>query len=159
MSNEPTDQSRKLLDRPTAQQSPTNEQAVTQIEERFVTLETGFNQNDPTMLDRLFTADAVVVVPDGTVVRGWEEIYAYHTARLESPANNWHTNYSIPIIMFPNEDIAVVHTRQTTTTPERTFTNHGTSVMIETDDEWWICAMQNTNVVDRSPEDGRGDPG
>jgi uncharacterized protein (TIGR02246 family) len=107
------------------------------------------------MLDRPFTADAVVVAPDGTMVRGWDELYAYHTARLEEPASDWYTTFSVLNIMFPRRNIAVVHTQQNTTTTEREFTNHGTSVMIKKDKEWWICTMQLTTVVDGDSEDDR----
>ena len=153
MSNEQTDESGSMRERPNAQEFPANEQDVTQIEDLFAELEAGFNQKDAAMLDRPFTADAVVVAPDGTMVQGWDELYAYHTARLEEPASDWHTTFSVLNVRFLSQRIAVVQTQQNTTTPEREFTNHGTAVMTKKDEEWWISTIQLTTVVDEDSED------
>lgn len=135
-----------MPERPKAQDLPADEQEMRQITDLFTGLEEGFNQKDPTMLDHQFTSDAVMIAPDGTMVQGWDDLIAYHTERLNEPASDWKTRFSIIDVNFINQDIAIVFSRQETTTPNGEIINQGTTVLTHKNGNWWICAMQSTNV-------------
>ncbi len=109
-------------------------------------IETGFNDKRPDVLDGAFTDDAVVVVPDGTLIRGWEALYAYHTQRLSSVVHDWRIHVSVLGLTRIDQDTAIVHMRQDMRTPERSFANHGILVAVRRDGRWWIGAHHNTNV-------------
>ncbi|MEV4009849.1 SgcJ/EcaC family oxidoreductase [Nonomuraea angiospora] len=136
-----------MIERPNAYHAITEEHDVRQIERLVADIETGFNRKDAAVLDRRFTADAILTVPDGTTLRGWDELFAYHTARLAGPVSDWSTRLSILSVSPLSTEIAVVHVQQDTTTPDRAFSNHGIIVAVKKDDSWWISAMQNTNVM------------
>ncbi|MFG3705464.1 YybH family protein [Micromonospora sp. NPDC047670] len=136
-----------MSDRPNAYHSPADEADVKQLEELIAGLEDGFNRKDAATLDGRFTADAVLIVPDGTVLRGWTELYEYHTGRLAGAVSDWSTRFSVLSVSQLSPEVAVVHVKQDTTTPDRSFSNHGTVVTVKMDGEWWISAMQNTNVL------------
>ncbi|MFB4315811.1 SgcJ/EcaC family oxidoreductase [Actinomadura sp. 21ATH] len=110
-------------------------------------LEDGFNRKRAAVLDRPFAADAVVVVPDGTLIRGWDDLFAYHTARLAGAVADWRTRVTLLDAASPNPGTAVLHLRQETTGPDLAFANHGTAVAVRRDGAWWISALQNTNVA------------
>ncbi|MFD0898940.1 SgcJ/EcaC family oxidoreductase [Actinomadura sediminis] len=115
---------------------------------RLVTdIEDGFNGKRAAILDRPFAADAVVVVPDGTMIRGWDDLFAYHTARLAGPVADWRTRVTLLDAVSPSPGTAVLHLRQETTGPDLAFANHGTVVAVRRDGAWWIGALQNTNVA------------
>lgn len=138
-----------MSERPHAYLAHVDATDTAQLEALVATIEEGFNRKDATILDGRFTADAVLVVPDGTVLRGWTELFAYHGARLDGPVRDWTTRLSVTGIGRPGPEVAVVHVRQETTTPDRSFANHGTIVAVKRDGAWWIAAMQNTNVQTR----------
>ncbi|MGW1998068.1 SgcJ/EcaC family oxidoreductase [Embleya sp. NPDC001921] len=117
------------------------------LEQLIAQIETGFNQKDPAVIDGPFSDDAVVIVPDGTVLRGWSNLFEYHTARLNGPVTGWTTRITMTDISSPAPDLAILHLRQDTTTPQGAFANHGTAVAVRKDGAWWISAMQNTNVA------------
>ncbi|MEU4510357.1 SgcJ/EcaC family oxidoreductase [Nonomuraea wenchangensis] len=118
-----------------------------QIEGLVRDIEAGFNGKDAAVLDGRFTADAILTVPDGTTLRGWDEIFAYHRARLAGPVSDWSTRLSTLSVSPLSPEVAIVHVRQDTTTPDRAFSNHGIIVAVKKDDAWWSSAMQNTNVT------------
>ncbi|GAA2681579.1 SgcJ/EcaC family oxidoreductase [Nonomuraea recticatena] len=136
-----------MTERPYAFHLPADEHDVRRIEELVAQLEAGFNRKDAATLDGPFTRDAAVTAPDGTTLRGWDELFAYHTARLAGPVSDWSTHMSVLRVSPLSPEIAVVHVRQDTTTPDRTFSNHGLLVVTKKDRTWWISAMQNTNVT------------
>lgn len=113
----------------------------------------GFNRKDADVLDRQVAADAVMVAPDGTLLRGWDDLYAYHSARLAGPVVEWHTAFTILSVTPLSPDVAVVHTRQDTTTPDGGLSNHGTCVVTRRDGAWWIAAMHSTNLAAPQPPD------
>ncbi|WP_171074280.1 SgcJ/EcaC family oxidoreductase [Nonomuraea basaltis] len=133
--------------RPRAYRLPADAQDVRHLEELVADIEAGFNRKDAAVLDGRFTADAILTVPDGTTLRGWDDLFAYHTARLAGVVRDWSTRISVLSVSPLSTDIAVVQVEQHTTTPERAFTNHGTIVAIKKERRWWISAMQNTTVV------------
>ncbi|WP_280264047.1 SgcJ/EcaC family oxidoreductase [Nocardia wallacei] len=133
--------------RPAAYGPPVTEQQLRELEELVASIETGFNDKDAAVLDGRFTRDAVVIVPDGTTLRGWDELFAYHTARLRGPVADWTTRIHVVGAHALGPDTAVVHMRQRTTTPQGDFSNHGTAVVVRRDGAWWFAALQNTNVV------------
>lgn len=118
-----------------------------QIRELLGTIETGFNAKDPAVLDGGFTADAVVTVPDGTVIRGWDALFGYHTERLAKVVAEWRITVEVGEIRGLADDTAVALFEQRMTTPDRTFANHGTAVTVKRDGRWWIAALHNTNVA------------
>ncbi|MGW5266510.1 SgcJ/EcaC family oxidoreductase [Microbispora sp. NPDC004025] len=136
-----------MTERPNAYHFSADEHDIRQIERLVRDIEVGFNGKDAAVLDGRFTADAILTVPDGTMLRGWDELFAYHTARLTGPVSDWSTRLSILSVSSLSTDIAVVHVRQDTTTPDRAFSNHGIIVAVKKDDSWWISAMQNTTVT------------
>ncbi|MFI6444220.1 YybH family protein [Kitasatospora sp. NPDC050543] len=119
------------------------------ILELLAGVEAGFDRKDAALLGRGFAADAMVVVPDGTVLRGWDELNAHHLRRLGGPAREWRMVLTTLDLRFLGADAAVVLFRQEMTTPERLFANHGTATVVRRDGRWWIAALQNTNVVVR----------
>lgn len=133
--------------RPHAYRPATDEQDVRDLEEVVADIEAGFNRKDAALLDGRFTADAILTVPDGTTLRGWDDLFAYHTARLAGAVRDWSTRVSVLDMGFLTAEIAVVQVEQHTTTPDRAFTNHGTIVAIKKEGAWWISAMHNTNVA------------
>ncbi|WP_067830532.1 SgcJ/EcaC family oxidoreductase [Actinomadura kijaniata] len=137
-----------MSQRPTAYTASVNDKDAAQIRELIATIETGFNAKDPMVLDGGFTADAVVTVPDGTVIRGWDALFAYHTGRLANAAADWRIAVAVTEIRPLTPDLAVVLFEQRMTTPDRTFANHGTAVVTRRDGAWWIAALHNTNVAE-----------
>ncbi len=136
-----------MTGRPSAYTVPVDEHDARRIEELVARVEDGFNRKDAATLDGPFTRDAVVTVPDGTTLRGWDDLFAYHTARLAGPVNDWNTRMSVLDVRPLSPGVAVAHVRQDTTTPDRTFGNRALLVVVEKDGTWWICAMQNTTVA------------
>ncbi|WP_207922488.1 SgcJ/EcaC family oxidoreductase [Micromonospora sp. KC606] len=136
-----------MTERPTVYQVPADEQDVRELEQLVAQIEIGFNRKDAAVLDGRFTADAVLVVPDGTVLHGWDDLFTYHTARLAGPIKDWTTRVNVLAVLPLRPDIAVVHLRQDTSTPQETFSNRGTIVAVKKDNSWWISAMHNTNVA------------
>ncbi|TDB79825.1 SgcJ/EcaC family oxidoreductase [Micromonospora sp. KC721] len=136
-----------MNERPAVYQVPADERDVRELEQLVAQIEIGFNHKNPAVLDGRFTDDAVLVVPDGTVLRGWDDLFAYHTARLTGPVKEWTTRIAVTAVLPLRTDVAVVHVRQDTSTPQGTFGNHGTIVAVKKDEAWWIAAMQNTNVA------------
>ncbi|MGK5628995.1 SgcJ/EcaC family oxidoreductase [Streptomyces sp. URMC 123] len=136
-----------MTERPTAARPMPDERDARAIEEVIASLEEGFNAKDAAILDRWFTADAVTIVPNGTILRGWDELFPYHSARLAGPVKDWSTAFSVLDIAFLGPDTALVNTRQETTTPDGGFANHGTCVLVRKDGQWWLAAMHQTNVV------------
>lgn len=59
-----------------------DDKKVADIREVFAGLERAFHAKDTEKFDSHFTADAVFVTPAGTMLRGWEEICAYHEENL-----------------------------------------------------------------------------
>ncbi len=135
-----------MSDRPNAFSAVADEADAVQLQELITGIVEGFNRKDAELLDARFTADAVLVAPDGRMVRGWDELFAYHTERLAHAVVDWSTDISILSVNRLSSDVAVVHVRQDTTTPDRAFSNHGTVVTIERDGKWWIAAFHNTTV-------------
>ena len=135
-----------MTSRPTAFTTPLGDEDVAELAGLLADLETGFNDKVADVLDRPFTADAVVVVPDGTVIRGWDDLFAYHTARLATAVATWTTRVMVLSASSPGPDTALVHFRQETTTPGGGFANHGTAFAVRRDGSWWISALHNTNV-------------
>jgi uncharacterized protein (TIGR02246 family) len=88
-----------------------------------------------------------MTVPDGTTLRGWDEICAYHTARLAGPVSDWSTCVTVVSVNSLSAGTAVIQMKQDTTTPDRSFSNRGTIVAVKKDGQWWISALQNTNVA------------
>jgi uncharacterized protein (TIGR02246 family) len=142
-----------MPDRPKVYDVTADDRDVSEIEEVIAGLSAGLNHKDAVLLDRSFTADAIMVAPDGTMVRGWEDLYAYHSTRLGGPAGDWQTAYTILDMMFLSHDVAIVHTRQDTTASDRRFANHGSFLMTKKNRSWWICSMQSTTVVAPPPTD------
>lgn len=136
-----------MTDRPTVYGSSVTEQDARDLEQLITQIETGFNEKNPAVLDGPFSDDAVVIVPDGTVLRGWHDLFQYHTARLDGPVTGWTTRIKIQSISSPAPGLAILHLRQDTTTPQGAFANHGTVVTVKKDGAWWISALQNTNVA------------
>ncbi|MGK8522852.1 YybH family protein [Nocardia asteroides] len=135
-----------MSDRPSAFSAVTDETDAEQLQELISGIVEGFNRKDAEILDARFTADAILVAPDGRMVNGWDELFAYHTERLAHAVVEWSTDMSILSVHQLSSDVAVVHVRQDTTTPERTFSNHGTVIAIRRDGKWWIAAYHNTTV-------------
>lgn len=136
-----------MTDRPTVHGPLAAEQELRDLERLIVQIETGFNEKNPAVLDGPFSGDAVVIVPDGTVLRGWHNLFEYHTARLGGPVTGWTTRIKILDVSSPAPDLAILHIRQDTTTPHGAIANHGTVVAVKKEGTWWIGAMQNTNVA------------
>jgi uncharacterized protein (TIGR02246 family) len=134
--------------RPAALTTPLDDEDVAALAGLLADLENGFNQKAAAVLDRPFTADAVVVVPDGSVIRGWDDLFAYHTARLATAVAAWTTRVVMLSASSPGPDTALVHFRQETTTPSGGFANHGTVLAVRREGSWWIGALHNTNVDD-----------
>lgn len=133
--------------RPEVHTTPVNDQDLAKLQALVADIEDGFNRKEAAVLDRPFSADAVVVVPDGRMIRGWDELFAYHTDRLANVVSTWKTRISVLSAVMPGPDTAVLHFRQETTTPDGGFANHGTVVAIRRDGRWWIGALHNTNIV------------
>ncbi|WP_459547826.1 YybH family protein [Nocardia sp. X0981] len=144
-----------MSERPSAFSAVTEETDTEQFQELITGIVEGFNRKDAEVLDARFAADAVLVAPDGRMVRGWEDLFAYHTERLADAVVDWSTAMSILSVNKLGSDVAVVHVRQDTTTSDRAFGNHGTIVMVERDGKWWIAAFHNTTVSVRT-ESGAG---
>ncbi|MEW9554896.1 SgcJ/EcaC family oxidoreductase [Nonomuraea sp. NPDC050783] len=136
-----------MTDRPTVYAPFAAERDARDLQQLIAQIETGFNQKNAAVLDGPFSDDAVVIVPDGTILRGWRNLFDYHTARLAGPVTGWTTRIEILSISSPAPDLAILHLRQDTTTPQGAFANHGTVVAVKQDGTWWISAMQNTNVA------------
>ncbi|WP_433336819.1 YybH family protein [Spirillospora sp. CA-294931] len=132
--------------RPSVREIP-GEGDLKELRELVAELAEGFNRKEAAVLDRPFAADAVVVVPDGRIIRGWDELFAYHTARLAEVVSTWTMRQSVLSATMLGPDEAVLHIRQEMATPEREFANHGTVVASRRDGRWWISALHNTNVV------------
>ncbi|MEU0538730.1 SgcJ/EcaC family oxidoreductase [Nocardia sp. NPDC005978] len=111
-------------------------------------LEDGFNSKEAAVLDRPFARDAVIVVPDGTLIRGWDDLFAYHTERLANAASTWKTQIRMLSVAMLDRDTAVAHFRQDTTIHGGAFANHGTFVAVRRSGAWWIAALHNTNILD-----------
>jgi len=94
------------------------EQDRRELEQLIARIETGFNRKDAAVLDGPFSGDAVVIVPDGTILRGWPDLFDYHTARLSGPIADWTTRIRILDVSIPTPNLAVLHIRQDTTTPQ-----------------------------------------
>ncbi|MGV9413572.1 YybH family protein [Nocardia sp. NPDC003693] len=118
-----------------------------QLHSLIADLEDGFNSKRADVLDRPFARDAVVIVPDGTLIRGWDELFAYHTARLANVVASWTTRVRVLSVAMLDQDTAVVHFKQETSTPDRVFANHGTVVAVRRGGAWWISALHNTNIA------------
>ncbi|MEW2354218.1 SgcJ/EcaC family oxidoreductase [Spirillospora sp. NPDC029432] len=136
------------MPRPDVHTTPVGEHDLAELQALVLELQEGFNRKEARVLDRPFAADAVVVVPDGTMIRGWDELFAYHTARLATAASTWKMRSETLSVVMPGPDTAVVHFRQEMTTPNGDFANHGTAVAVRRDGRWWIGALHNTNVVE-----------
>lgn len=132
--------------RPSAITEPPGESDEAALRALVRDIETGFNEKRPDILDHAFTEDAVVVVPDGTLIQGWSDLVAYHTRRLSSVVHDWRIRASVLGITRVDRDTAIVHMRQNMLTPERSFANHGTIVAVRREGRWWIAALHNTNV-------------
>lgn len=128
-----------------------NAEDAVRIAEVFDGMEKAFHDKDAAKFDGHFTDDAVFVTPAGAVFRGWPEIYAYHKENLEGLTDDAHAemraHYTVTDADFLDSDTAVVHTRQTLTTPQWDVVNVGTSVLTKKDGAWRICALQNNNVA------------
>lgn len=127
--------------------TPVNERDATELRALVATVEDGFNRKRADIADRWFTSDAVVIVADGTIIRGWDDLFAYHTSRLASAASAWRMRMTVLGMSHIAVDTAVVHFRQDMDTPNGTFANHGTLVAVRRDGRWWISALHNTNVA------------
>lgn len=125
-----------MTTRPTVYGPAVAEQDRRDLKRLLAQIETGFNRKDAAVLDGPFSDDAVVIVPDGTVLRGWSDLFDYHTARLNGPVTGWTTHIEIMDISSPAPGLAILHLRQDTTTPQGTFVNHGTVVAVKKDDTW-----------------------
>lgn len=126
-----------------------DERARTRIASVFTTLEDGFHQQDADIFDDHFAQDAVQVTAAGQLMSGWDAIHSYHKERLEGHAHGLHIALNVESIGFLTPTIAIVHTRQETTTGDGdTRCNAGTWTLLERGGQWWICAVQQTNVVD-----------
>ncbi|GAA2777796.1 SgcJ/EcaC family oxidoreductase [Saccharopolyspora taberi] len=136
-----------MTDRPNTQDFPSAEADVQEITALITAIETGFNDKDPAVLDGVFAADAVVVAPDGTMLRGWDELFAYHKTRLSGPANGWRISTSVLDVGFLGATSAIVQVRQDMTTPDGGFSNHGTAVAKKVNGVWWLCSFHNTRIV------------
>ncbi len=141
-----------MHDRPKALDFPVSEQDASQIKELVAGLEAGFNQYDAAMFDRQFTADALFVTASGKRLLGWDEMYAYHKEALEGRQQGKQVRFSVLSLSFLSQDVAVAHTKQDYVHVPDGGANHGTVVMTRKNGAWWICAMQQTNVV-APPED------
>lgn len=133
--------------RPGVHTYPVGELERAEIHALVADIDDGFNRKAPELADRPFAADAVVVVPDGRIIRGWDELFGYHTGRLAGDASTWKIRTTVLGVLMPGPDTAIVHTRQEMTTSAGGFANHGTLVAVRRDGRWWIAAFHNTNVA------------
>ncbi|SDS33152.1 conserved hypothetical protein [Brevibacterium sandarakinum] len=134
--------------RPTGLIDNSDKRARSEITSVFKRLEDGFHQQDADIFDAHFSRDAVQVTAAGQRMTGWDAIHSYHKERLEGHAHGLHVALKVESIGFLAPTIAIVHTLQETTAGEGDVRcNSGTWTLIERAGKWWICAVQQTNVV------------
>ena len=129
-----------------------DESVIREIKEVFTDLEDGFHQQDADVFDSHFSRDAVQVTAAGQRMLGWDEIHRYHRERLEGHAHGLTVALQVESVGLPAPTVAIVHTLQETTTPDGGVRrNSGTWTLVERNGGWWICSVQQTNVVDLPP--------
>lgn len=139
--------------RPPGMTDSTDESVTSRIKAVFRRLEDGFHQQDADVFDGRFTRDAVQVTAAGQRLRGWEAIHRYHQERLEGHAHGLRVELKIMSIGLLAPHVAMVHTLQETTSSDGDVRrNSGTWTLVERDGDWWICAVQQTNVVELPPD-------
>ncbi len=135
--------------RPAGMIDNSNMQARSEITSVFARLEDGFHQQNADIFDEHFSRDAVQVTAAGQRMTGWDAIHRYHKERLEGHAHGLRVVLNAESIGFLAPTVAIVHTLQETTVGEGDVRcNSGTWTLIERDGKWWVCAVQQTNVVD-----------
>lgn len=138
--------------RPLGKINSANDAAKDTITAIFARLEDGFHRQDADIFDSDFAQDAVQVTAAGQRMSGWDTIHQYHKERLEGHAHGLRVVLKVDSIGFLTPAVAIVHTLQETTTGDGDVRrNSGTWTLAERDDKWWICAVQQTNVVDLAP--------
>jgi uncharacterized protein (TIGR02246 family) len=146
--------------RPVGMIESPDESMVRKIQKIFTDLEDGFHQQDADAFDRHFSQDAVQVTAAGVRMEGWNEIHRYHKERLEGHAHGLTVSLKVENIGSPAPNVAIVHTVQETTTSDSGVRrNSGTWTLVERNGDWWICSVQQTNIVDLPPDwSARADP-
>ncbi|GAA2358520.1 hypothetical protein GCM10009854_41180 [Saccharopolyspora halophila] len=139
--------------RPSAASRPLDETTRRKIEAVFRGLEDGFHRQDAEVFDGHFAQDAVQVTAAGQRLSGWDAIHRYHEERLGGHARGFRVRMNVEECGLLAPDVAVAHTLQETTTPDGDVRrNSGTWTLVERDGAWWVCAVQQTNVVDLPPD-------
>lgn len=114
-------------------------------------IEQGFNDNDPEALVRHIAADAVIVNPLGTVMRGAEEVEASVRPLLTAGALHRATaHYRLSDISMLAPDVAVAHKSAWATQAEADGGEppqmNALYVFVRRKGTWWIVRRQNTAV-------------
>lgn len=117
-----------------------------EIEALFRQLESALEAKDAAAFDRAFTEDVVFITPAGAIFRGWDELHAYHRARLgDSP--DARARFELLALRLLTPDHAIVNVEQTLHTAEFSLANRGTWVLLRRDRTWWVCSVHNTNIA------------
>lgn len=120
--------------------------AAAEIAALFRTLEAALAAKDATAFDQVFTEDVVFITPAGAIFRGWEELHSYHRDLLGN-SHDARAHFDLLVVRFLTPDHALVNVEQTLHTPEFSVTNRGTWVLIQRNETWWVCSVQNTNLA------------
>ncbi|WP_459547422.1 YybH family protein [Nocardia sp. X0981] len=117
-----------------------------EIETLFRTLEAALEAEAAAAFDQPFTEDVVFITPAGAILRGWDELHAYHRERLGgSPDARAH--FELLALRLLTPDHAVVNVEQTLHTAEFSVANRGMWVLVERDETWWVGSVHNTNIA------------
>lgn len=132
--------------RPTAGTSGVDAATTAEIEVLFRQLESALEAKDAAAFDRMFTEDVVFITPAGAIFRGWDELHAYHRARL-GDGPDARARFELLALRLLTPDHAIVNVEQTLHTAEFSLANRGTWVLLRRDRAWWVCSVHNTNIA------------
>ena len=119
-------------------------EAVTAV---LASIQWGFNAKAPGTSSGGFAADAVVVSPDGRRTAGSGDLASYQQLRLSGPASLWRMQQHVDALTLVDPDTVIADLHQEMETPDGSFTNRGTAVLVRRAGAWWIARFHNTRVL------------
>ena len=111
-------------------------------------IQSGFNAKAVGLTSGGLAADAVVVSPDGRRNAGIGDLVSYQQQRLTGPARDWRIVQRVDQLVLVDRDTVLADVSQTMETPEGSFTNRGTALLVRRDGAWWIARFHNTRVLE-----------